>query len=577
MKYNDFLTKFIMSTGTTTIKPIEEELHCKICNTTFLYLERFYIHSLQHLRDNMNLLMNKTTSTKQKDNSELTTEQIEKSKKYEVKRNTGEYTDFTIEERNHHEFLTTLKKRSSDIFSKNKYFKNRTILNKATSLLIKNLTKLRRDKSVTYNTSNRFLVDSAGKNNNVNNSYLNQEPKLNFNKSRRYNFTQGHSKGQVLKTRNNKNNESRIQGRNLGTKCSINPTGTFEPEMVKHIKKAALWVQQKERKKDPESEVVVIVKLDKKAHMRQILSQQQRKLVSLEKILERNSSSIYRYLIINNTIVNNTPLVDPTPFTVRSRYTIPLCFITEPRIQGVLRRKQYTNDNFTKFNKKFTNWKRYYNDTFYDIKRPSLNLNYSINRYNSLLTNLLKQSSTLRTNTFYFNRNLYKNFNYSKNGYVNMLERSNKTFILNDTGSLTRSPCYNLSSYKNPTYNDLTIIIRTKNQYYSTIRKTFINKNLYKNMNLSKNIKQIEWNMFDTKRKRYVTSKYYLNNANIKIKNENVGQTSRSTLGASNKSHRGAQNTSDSTLRRRINKMDEEVVTHVLYDTHEEVTTNGKA
>uniref|UniRef100_A0A8D9E5B3 C2H2-type domain-containing protein n=1 Tax=Cacopsylla melanoneura TaxID=428564 RepID=A0A8D9E5B3_9HEMI len=50
--------------STTTMKPnYAESLYCKICNITLPYAEKFYIHSYQHLQENMGLIMNQTTST----------------------------------------------------------------------------------------------------------------------------------------------------------------------------------------------------------------------------------------------------------------------------------------------------------------------------------------------------------------------------------------------------------------------------------------------------------------------------------------------------------------------------------
>ncbi|KAI5714435.1 hypothetical protein M8J76_017045 [Diaphorina citri] len=46
----------------TTMRPnYDSDLYCKICNITLLYPEKFYVHSFQHLQDNMDFIMNKTT------------------------------------------------------------------------------------------------------------------------------------------------------------------------------------------------------------------------------------------------------------------------------------------------------------------------------------------------------------------------------------------------------------------------------------------------------------------------------------------------------------------------------------
>lgn len=507
------------------------------------------MHSLQHLQDNMDLILNQTKSKTQEDHSDLTTEQIASRDRPSRSKDNIDISFITEHANiaNLNKVLTTLKKRYSNVFNKSKYSN--------TYHVFRNSSKWRRGRE--NNSSGWIQKFPSGKNSKNNHSYLANELKINFTKIRRYNGTISHSKG-LRNTRHN--NSSKITVASKSTKCSTVAKVTFEPDMVRHIKRAHLWVQQKERKRDPEAEVVMIVKLDKKAHLKQMLAKQQQKLVSLEKFLEKNKSSIYRYVVVNNTIVNSTPKAEVTPITLRSRYTLPLCFITEPRVRGHLRRNQYTNSNsYSRYNGNYTILRRYYNHTFNNGMYFQKNWNYSNNKFSTFFRNRIKYTTTI-----YFNQNLYKNFNYDAHGYDNMINVKNKA-ITNEAGSYFTSYT---SRYSRP-YK------RTNYRSNTSIKVTHANKNLYKNMNLSQNVNTVKWIKSHPKTGNKIVKPIYVNNKNLYRTTDNVNHTLRSPVDAIIGFHKEENHGNSSQLKRyENNKRDEDPGEHTD-DEQKNINANG--
>lgn len=515
----------------------DSDLYCKICNITLLYPEKFYVHSFQHLQDNMDFIMNKTTlqqidgttesivdekTCTQRMDTELPSQEegirrkrsvqedgANRGKSIEIftkcdaltlscnKSHVGTYdrsvpktcepsltgSPIVLNSRQRTNKSEKLNVEKSDLFQNSivASFQGR---NATKSSKINNI---RRNYTPAPLPLNRFMNKSAfdSRRNKISSWIFNSrqfqlkwnsnmQRLVGFNKSRIFlNVTDRSLKEKLLRDLHVYSNEEpaslmqfQTLGKNITKPKLTSRTSRFDPKMVAHIKQAALWAQQKERKRDPETELVVMVRLNKKQYISDLLRQQQFKLRSLERYLERTSSDIYRYAVVNNTIVNSTKV---QPFIItRSPYrTLPDCFRTG-YVPHVRQFERYTNT---------TRWIRNY------------------------------------TSTYYVNRNLYRNYNYASNNYLNILD----SYMRKVNGSRTNSQRNTTSPYYGSRTSHLNFgrfgnqldkcILNPRIQMYArgSTKSSYINRNLYKYLNKTTANILDEYNMWRKNRsERYV-------------------------------------------------------------------------
>lgn len=290
--------------------------------------------------------------------------------------------------------VKNLYKRSHNLYNNSKKLKikrNSSCYNERYSRVLGNMTKLK----VKY--PRRFL--------NVSDQHL----KVNILKDLHVKDVYNLNKYDVCGKRENRSPASRKLVRTKSTR--------FEPAIVSHIKQALLYAQQRERKKEPDAELACILKYNSKAHLALTISEQQKKLASLERFLERENPDIYRYVVVNDTIVNETSPWT-TVYTTRPYRTLPPCFITEPRRPpGYYKNPGYTTRYFSKYLNNSKYWKINYTSTFYVNRNLYKNFNYSAIKYGNILEHYWRRansSTKAQTNhmeTHYTNGNVQRNFN----------------------------------------------------------------------------------------------------------------------------------------------------------------------
>ncbi|KAL1450172.1 hypothetical protein WDU94_002621 [Cyamophila willieti] len=563
--------------STTTLKPNDaDSLYCRICNITLPYVEKFYIHSYQHLQENMGLIMNQTATlvgatakvietsnaaihnvqgesgTKEKTHHENIRESTviqDKTHPRNSNETNGHWEHSHPEEViNRGNNLETNKFDSDYCLNRSHYkdelniFKSMTrvrrSITKPTSLdpynyfkayfsnrtkLCKKETKKRSESVSSLDPYNYFKVyfsnrtklckkQTKKRSENVKISFMSNIQRINeqYNKSRRFlNVTDRHLKVKILKDLHayRKNDEPVFPGPfTLATPLTkktrnSSQVGTtrYAEAFVNHVKQVLKYMDYKERKKDPNCEILCYVRYHAKAHLELLLSEQQQALHDLENALDK--TDIYRYVVVNNTIVNHTSPRETIHTTKIIKRKLPDCFITEPN--PYWGRNQYTNSKYNKLRSNFESMKENYNF----MRRPSTKIT---------------KNQLYYTSTYYINRNLYKyrNLNKFENMRDDLYKYRNYTQIENIINNTQRPSQRNYMSkfyyYKNRTLDNngnLNNTKREKSQTKDTFERPSQEKCEPNSISPEKLLKNNRWNIAALKIKNAFSDKgLHINN-----------------------------------------------------------------